>query len=157
MVPVSVAACLLVAAGWSGGVYTVQISQSWSQPVPSDSANFEDNTPAFVTLFLKNRLSTNDVVVVTNCTDAQYWYDFMFYQIPEVIIRRPKNRPFVHAYVIVNPNCHNQTLDSVVGEVGPDRYFLKLDQPRLIAQIGTAWIYDVDANPEAIQKVYHTP
>ncbi len=159
LLPLSAAACLLAVTGWAGGMYTSQTSQSWNQPVAQDSRYVEDNTPAFVTLFLKSRLTTNDVVVVSNCTDAQYWYDFIFYQIPEVIIRRPKNRPFEHAYVIVYPvaTCHNETLDSVVGKVGPDRVFLKLDQPRLIAQIGNAWVYDVDANPDVIRKVYNTP
>jgi hypothetical protein len=153
----SAAACLLLASAWASTNFTASYAQSMNQPADRNSLKVEDATAAFVTLFLKNRVTTDDVVLVTNCTDAQYWYYFDFYQIPAVIIRQPKNRPFNHAYAIVYPEACRQTLDDVIGAVGPDRVFLKMDQAQLIAMIGNAMIYEIDPNPAAINRTYHTP
>ncbi|MGB8215378.1 MAG: glycosyltransferase family 39 protein [Anaerolineales bacterium] len=117
------------------------------------------NDPAAekVTLFLKPLLTDSDFVVVSECSDARYWYYFQYYGIPESVIRN-RNRFFTKTYVIVytqaNPYCGNEKMADVFAQYGPDAVFFDLNTARIIKQIDYATVYELDPILERVQKAY---
>ena len=117
----------------------------------------EDPVAEEVTLFLKPQLTENDLVVVSNCANARYWYYFSLYNIPDIVIRnrdRFFTRVFIIAYIQANPSCGNEDLLDVFSKYGPDAVFFDLDTLRLIKQFDYAAIYEIDPVLERIQKAY---
>ncbi len=117
----------------------------------------EDPVAEKVTLFLKPLLSEDDVVTVSQCSDARYWYYFQHYEIPEDVIRN-RDRYFTKDYVIVytqaNPACGNEEMSRVFSAYGPDAAFFDLSTARSVKQIDYATIYELDPILERIKKAY---
>ncbi len=117
----------------------------------------EDPVAQKVTLFLKPILSINDLVVVSGCSNARYWYYFQLYGIPDIVIRN-RNRFFAKMYVIVytkaNPSCGNEEMSQVFSENGPDAVFFDMNTAHVLKQIDYATIYEMDPILERIQKAY---
>jgi hypothetical protein len=108
-----------------------------------------------VTSYLKDILTPDDVVVVSDAADACYWYYFVNSGIPDSAIRAIKSRPFYGAYVVVYPNFKDENFDKVLKEHGPDYIFFDMKTKKIITQIGSAVIYRVEPFPDVIRKVYN--
>lgn len=106
-----------------------------------------------VTLYFQDQLRQGDVVIVSNDEDAQYWYYFDYYRIPETHIRTIKSRPFQHAFIISHPNPR-RTIDSVILQFGPDRRFFKMESLKPAVQIGSTIIYEIWPNQDVVDRAY---
>ncbi len=95
-----------------------------------------------VTRYFQAHLKEGDVVVVSNDEDAQYWYYFDAYRIPEVHIRGIKERPFRHAYIISHPNPRRE-IEAVISQFGPDLGFFRMDTLKPVIAIRDTLIYEV--------------
>ncbi len=129
--------------------------QSYNMSVLHPSV--EDPAAEKVTSFLKSLLTKNDLVIVSGCSNARYWYYFQIDGIPESVIRN-RNRFFTKMYIIVytkaNPSCGNEGMLDVFLENGPDAVFFDLSSARIVKQIDYATIYELDPIPERIEKAY---
>ncbi|MHB8133017.1 MAG: glycosyltransferase family 39 protein [Anaerolineaceae bacterium] len=103
------------------------------------------------TLFLKDQLNEDDIVVITANNDARMWFYFEKYGLGRGYFSRVK--PFKNAYVVVTNNT-DQTIQSVIKERGPDLVFFDMDSVKKIEQLNTLDIYLIKANTEAVQKAY---
>jgi hypothetical protein len=116
---------------------------------------FADPTePEKITQYLRAQTTANDVIVVSDASNAQFWYYAIRYGIPDPVIRRVKSRPFQLAFFVVYPGYKVETLENDINDFGPDGVFLKMDTAKVCARIGTAVIYEIDANPDAIHKEF---
>jgi len=106
-----------------------------------------------VTLYFKDELRQGDVVIVSNDEDAQYWYYFDYYRIPETHIRTIKTRPFQRAYIISHPKPR-RTIESVILEFGPDLAFFKMETLKPQAQIGSTVIYEIWPYQDAVDQAF---
>lgn len=129
--------------------------QSYGMSVLHPSA--EDPAAEKVTVFLKPLLTQDDLVVVSSCSNARYWYYFEIYGIPENVIRN-RNRFFTKMYIIVytkaNPSCGDEEMATVLSGNGPDAVFFDLSTVRILKQIDYATIYELDPIHERIEKAY---
>jgi len=103
------------------------------------------------TLFIKDHLVEDDIVVITATDDAPMWFYFEKYGLGRGYFSRIK--PFTNAYVVVTNNT-DQTIQSVIKERGPDLGFFDLESAVIIEKVNTLDIYLIKANAEAIQKAY---
>jgi hypothetical protein len=110
-----------------------------------------------ITLYLKTMVTADDIVVVSENSDAQFLYYFDFYHVPEISIRKIKNRPFNHAFVVVYPAYKGETMQKVLSEHGPDYGFPDMSAGKLLASIGSAKVYEIDPNPATMQKLFGQP
>lgn len=106
-----------------------------------------------VTRYLKDHLLEGDVVIVSNDEDAQYWYYFEYYHIPETYIRRIKTHTFRRALLISHPNPR-RTIESVILQFGPDPGFLRMETIQQFAQVGDTLIYAILPNQPALYEAY---
>jgi uncharacterized membrane protein len=117
----------------------------------------EDPSAQKLTQYLKPIVNNDNLVVVSGCSNARYWYYFQLYGIPERMIR-DRNRYFDKLYIIVytqaNPSCGAEEMSNVFSENGPDAVFFDISTARIIKQIDYATIYELDPIPEKIQKAY---
>ena len=126
----------------NGLIYTVRL-------IPSSQNASGDVEKA--TLFIKDRLGENDIVVITANDDARMWFYFEKYGLGRSYFSRVK--PFDNAFVVVTNNA-DQTIQSVIKERGPDLVFFDMESVKKIEQIKTLDIYLIKANAEAVQKAY---
>ena len=103
------------------------------------------------TIFLRNVLHKDDIVVITAIDDAKMWFYFEKYGLGRDYFSR--SRPFDKAYVIVT-SSDNQTVDSVIAERGPDPVFFDMKTMKKIKTINSLDIYLIQANQEALDKAY---
>lgn len=113
-----------------------------------------------VTAFLKSRIANDDLVIVSSCSNARYWYYFYKSDIPDQVIRNRK-RPFADVYVIVytesSPACGNETLETVLTYFGPKSDFLDMSKVDLIFNYDYASVYQIGTFPDRIQREYPAP
>ncbi len=107
-----------------------------------------------VTLFLKTMVTPDDIVIVSDYSDAQYFYYFNSYQIPEIAYRQIKNRPFNRAFVVVYPTYKSETLPKVLTQFGPDYGFPDKNAGKLLTTIGIANVYEIEPNAATMQKLF---
>ena len=107
-----------------------------------------------VTLYLKTMVTQDDIVIVSDYSDAQYFYYFNTYQIPEIAYRQIKNRPFNRAFVVVYPTYKSETLPKVLTQFGPDYGFPDKSAGKMLTSIGIAHVYEIVPNPAIMQKPF---
>lgn len=103
------------------------------------------------TLFLKQHVQAEDIVIITAIEDAPMWFYFAKYNLPRTYFER--TRLFENAYVIVDPSQH-QTVESVISQRGPDQGFFDFSSLRPLISFGHQQIYLLSADHEALQKAY---
>ena len=103
------------------------------------------------TIFLRNVLHKEDIVVITAIDDAKMWFYFEKYGLGRDYFSR--SRPFDKAYVMVT-STDNQTVDSVIADRGPDQVFFDMKTMKKIKTINSLDIYLIQANQEALNKAY---
>ena len=103
------------------------------------------------TIFLKNVLDENDIVVITALDDAKMWFYFEKYGLERDYFSR--SRPFDKVYVVVT-SSDNQTVDSVIADRGPDQVFFDMKTMKKVKTINSLDIYLIQANQEALNKAY---
>jgi uncharacterized membrane protein len=142
------AALVLAALLWGGGRFIAPYL------VHPDLVRYPSWIDAeLVTRYLKDHLREGDVVVVSNDEDAQYWYYFDAYQIPEVHIRGIKSRPFTRALIISHTNPH-RTVESVILQFGPDPGFFRMDTQKTVAQIRNTVIIEILPYQDIVDRAY---
>jgi len=119
----------------------------------------EDPAAVPVVTFLKSRVSSDDLVVVSDCSNARYWYYLSATNIPDQVLRN-RDRFFARVYVIAytkaNPSCGNELMESVLNENGPDSVFLDRSKIDLVFKYKYASVYEIGTFPERIHKAYPT-
>ena len=91
------------------------------------------------------------IVVITAPDEAALWAYFYTYDLPREALRR--DRPFDSAYVLVNRE-HNQSLESVIRERGPDPGFFDPSSSRILTAYDTFDLYLVQADRQAVRSAY---
>ena len=103
------------------------------------------------TVFIKNLLNKDDIVVITATDDANMWFYFEKYGLGRDYFSR--SRPFENAYMVVT-RTRNQTVDSVISERGPDLVFFDMKSLKKIKSINSIDIYLINSNHDALNKAY---
>jgi hypothetical protein len=103
------------------------------------------------TLFIKEQLGENDIVVITANDDARMWFYFEKYGLGRDYFSRVK--PFENAFVVVS-KTENQTIPFVISERGPDKGFFDMQTTEKLKTINSLDIYLIQANAEAVSKAY---
>jgi hypothetical protein len=117
----------------------------------------EDPVAEEVTLYLKPQLNDDSLVVVSQCSDARYWYYFLAHGIPDRIIL-VNNRYFDKVFIIVytqdNFNCRAEIMANIFTRYGPNLQFFDINTARVINQINYATLYEIDPILSRIEKAY---
>jgi hypothetical protein len=106
-----------------------------------------------VTLYLKPKVTPEDIVIVSSHADAVYWYYFTYYHLPEVSIRNIKDRPFNRAFVVVYPG-NGETFQQVLTQRGPDYGFPDLNAGKLLTTIGAVEVYKIEPDPGVMERLF---
>lgn len=101
--------------------------------------------------FIQPQLQSGDLVIITAPEDAPLWYYFYQYNLPRELLRR--DVPFRRAFVLVS-TAHQQTLEQVIRERGPDYGFFDFSTARRLATFGYMDVYLVEADHQAIERYY---
>jgi 4-amino-4-deoxy-L-arabinose transferase-like glycosyltransferase len=107
------------------------------------------------TLYLKQNLQEDDIVVITAIDDAPMWFYFEKYGLGREYFSRSK--PFSRAFVVVTTSDKNQTLDFVIADRGPDPVFFDRQTTQKVEMINDLDIYLIEANHDAIRQEYDLP
>jgi hypothetical protein len=98
-----------------------------------------------------DRLTPEDIVIITAVDDAPMWYYFEKYGFGRDYFL--KEQPFKYAYVAVTWS-DNQTLEQVILERGPDLGFFDMETKEKITTINSIDIYKIKANDAVINSVF---
>jgi len=139
---------ILLAFLWFGWRFIMPYLQH-----PELSAYPNGKDAELVTRYLKNVLEEGDVVIVSNDDDAPYWYYFDAYHIPEIHIRRIKEHPFQHAYIISHLNPKHE-IEWVIEHFGPDLIFFQMDTLKPVKQIRDTIIYEVWPYQDVVDRAF---
>lgn len=101
--------------------------------------------------FIQPQLQSGDLVIITAPADAPLWYYFYQYNLPREILRR--DVPFRRAFVLVS-TAHQQTIEQVIRERGPDYGFFDFSTAQWLASFGHMDIYLIQADHPAIERYY---
>lgn len=101
--------------------------------------------------FVHEHLRAGELVIITAPEDAPLWFYLQQYNLPADILRR--DAPFTGAYVLVS-RAHDQTLQQVIRERGPDAGFFDFDSARLADRNGSMDVYWIEANHDAVRRYY---
>jgi 4-amino-4-deoxy-L-arabinose transferase-like glycosyltransferase len=101
--------------------------------------------------FIQPHLQSGDLVIITAPEDAPLWYYFYQYNLPRQMLRR--DIPFRRAFVLVS-TAHQQTLEQVIRERGPDYGFFDFSTARRLAGFGHMDVYLIEADHQAIERYY---
>ncbi len=107
------------------------------------------------TLYLKQYLQEDDIVVITAIDDAPMWFYFDKYGLGREYFSR--SRPFSRAFVVVTTSDKNQSLDFVIADRGPDPVFFDRQTTQKVETINDLDIYLIEANHDAIHREYDLP
>jgi hypothetical protein len=107
------------------------------------------------TLYLKQYLQEDDIVVITAIDDAPMWFYFDKYGLGREHFSR--SRPFSRAFVVVTTSDKNQSLDFVIIDRGPDPVFFDRETTQKVETINDLDIYLIQANHDAIHREYNQP
>lgn len=120
-----------------------------SQQAPVGEKRYGDVEQAV--RYLKSEIQKGDIVIITAPEDAPLWYYFYQYELPQELIRR--DVPFRRAFVLVS-TAHQQTLEQVIRERGPDYGFFDFTTVQRLAGFGHMDVYLVEADHQAIERYY---
>lgn len=101
--------------------------------------------------FIQPQLQNGDLVIITAPEDAPLWYYFYQYNLPREMLRR--DVPFRRAFVLVS-TAHQQSLEQVIGERGPDYGFFDFSTTQRLAGFGHMDVYLIEADHQAIERYY---
>ncbi|MFN7036959.1 MAG: glycosyltransferase family 39 protein [Bellilinea sp.] len=101
--------------------------------------------------FIQTQLQPGDLVIITAPEDAPLWYYFYQYNLPREILRR--DVPFRRAFVLVSA-AHQQTLEQVIRERGPDYGFFNFSTAQRLAGFGHIEVFLIEADHPAIERYY---
>ncbi len=107
------------------------------------------------TLYLKEQLGRDDIVVITAMDDMPLIFYFEKYGLGRAYFSRI--RPFQRAFVVVTTSDKNQSLEFVVADRGPDPIFFDWKTTQKVRTIADLDIYQIEANHTAIQMEYGLP
>jgi hypothetical protein len=102
-------------------------------------------------VYIMDRLTPEDIVIITAVDDAPMWYYFEKYGFGRDYFL--KEQPFKYAYVAVTWS-DNQTLEQVILERGPDLGFFDMETKEKITTINSIDIYKIKANDAVINSVF---
>ena len=117
----------------------------------------EDPVAEKVTLYLQPLLTNDSLVVVSECSDARYWYYFFANKIPDpIILKRDRffNKVYIIAYTQPNPACREEDVTEVFSRYGPDRGLFDMSTMQAIKQISYATIYEIDPILSEMEEAY---
>jgi len=101
--------------------------------------------------FIQPQLQSGDLVIITAPEDAPLWYYFYQYNLPREMLRR--DIPFRRAFVLVSI-AHQQTLEQVIRERGPDYGFFDFSTARQLASFDHMEVYLIEADHQAVEQAY---
>lgn len=139
---------LLLAFIWFGLRFITPYLQN-----PELSAHPNGLDAELVTIYLKDVLKEGDIVVISNDDDAPYWYYFDAYHIPEIHIRRVKEHPFQHAYIISHTKPKYE-IEWVIEHFGPDLVFFQMETLKPVKQIRNTIIYEIWPYQNAVDRAF---
>ncbi|HSV85139.1 MAG TPA: glycosyltransferase family 39 protein, partial [Levilinea sp.] len=93
-----------------------------------------------VTRFLQSEIREQDFIVVAHPQDAAVWYYWRLYGLDPIFFR--DDRSIDRIFVLVDP-AHQQTLDSVLSERGPDRAIVNLDATEPVFQLDSMALFKI--------------
>ncbi|MBM3152075.1 MAG: hypothetical protein FJZ96_07720 [Chloroflexi bacterium] len=144
LLPTAILAALLCNTAW------------FTQP-EAFSAQVEDPVAEEVALFLAPLVGPDNLVVVSQCADARYWYYFYRSGIPaSVFYDRRADQDFEKIYLIAypvgNPSCGSEVVADVLSQYGPASNRLDLDTMKAILEIDYATVYEFQAIEPAVSE-----
>jgi hypothetical protein len=93
-----------------------------------------------VAAYLSQELRPGDLVVIGSTSNAQVWYYFIRYNIPDTYLDR--NQTFQRVFVVVTTNYSQETLEKVVNKFLPDSSQAILGNSQLVKAYGNFEIYE---------------
>jgi hypothetical protein len=126
----------------NGLLYTLQLAPA---------ARKESGDVEQAALYLRERLKSGDIVVITAIDDAPMWFYFEKYGLGRSYFERLQ--PFQQAYVVVTENA-DQSTQSVIEERGPDRGFFDMGSTEKLTTINSLDIYLIQANSAAVEQAF---
>jgi hypothetical protein len=102
-------------------------------------------------LYLKNNLQAQELIVVGPPHDAPVWYYSRLHQVSMEHYKR--SLPFFRAYILVDPTF-GQTIDSVMDERMPDKFFFDMTTARLVYQAGSIQVFELIPDADLVRREY---